>query len=437
MSKDMARWHGLQRCTIRILGEANRGPVPSPCWDLPGTNDILVILRTGSTELDHRFPVHRSTTLQCYKHHLVFSDLEEHYHGEHILDALESVDINIRENHKDFDLYRRLKSHGRAALNTSELSGSPAVLDHMSGHVQNPGWKLDKWKFMPMVNTTFHKYPNMKWYVFVEADTFLLWPMLLQYLSLLDHTKAHYVGAGACLGNHLFAHGGSGFVVSHPAMQAVTQHYAAHKSEIEALTDREWAGDFILGKAFNDAGVPTTDAWPHFQGDYPGLVAYAGPDGRYAPAASLREWCYPTISYHHMSPEMIRDLWVFEQRWLSANPNRTDTLTHGDIFKDFVLPQMMTGKADWDNLSDNDEQDATSMEACRAKCEVQPDCKQYSFTMQTKQCKTRVDPRLGTRSNGTRSYWMQARVLEFARTAAPCGRESWQVGVATRRTTCK
>ena len=109
-------------------------------------------------------------------------------------------------------------------------------------------------------------------------------------------------------------------------MVLVTEYYAAHKTEIETLTDREWAGDAVLGKAFNEAGVKTTDAWPHFQGDCPGLVAYAGADGRYGPAQALREWCVPTISYHHMSSEMIESLWEFEQQWISGRENVSPAL---------------------------------------------------------------------------------------------------------------
>lgn len=298
-----------------------------PCRDLQGANETLVILRTGSTELDDRFAAHLSTSLRCFPHYLIFSDLEEWYHGEHILDALSSVSGDIKAEHRNFDIYRRIQRDGRATVALSELSGSPEAFERMGGNTENPGWKLDKWKFMPMVNRTIHEHPDMKWYVFIEADTFALWSMLQQYLSLLDHTKPLFIGAGTCLGEHLFAHGGSGFVVSQPTMRLATQHYSTHKAEVEALTDQQWAGDYVLGKSFDAAGVFCTDAWPHFQGDYPGLVAYAGPDGRYPPAASLREWCMPTISYHYMSSNMIKDLWDFERRWLGARQNVSSAIS--------------------------------------------------------------------------------------------------------------
>lgn len=33
------------------------------------------------------------------------------------------------------------------------------------------------------------------------------------------------------------------------------------------------------------------------------------------------DWCYPTVSYHHLSPDMIEDLWKFEQQWLGERDN--------------------------------------------------------------------------------------------------------------------
>jgi hypothetical protein len=450
----------FQSLQLQVFDQPDQEPKPPapPCRGLKGAEDTVVILRTGSTELDDRFRVHLSTTTLCYAHFLVFSDLEEDYHGEHILDALSTVDDDIRTNHPDFDIYRRIQTQGRAALNASELGGSPEAFERMGGNAENPGWKLDKWKFMPMLNRTIHEYPDKKWYVFIEADSFLIWSMLLQYLSLLDPTEPYYIGSGSCMGEDLFAHGGSGFVASQPAMLLATQHYAANRAQIETLTDQQWAGDYVLGKSFNDAGVSTTDAWPHFQGDYPGLVAYAGPDGRYGTVGLPREWCAPTISYHHMSSDMIEGLWNFEQQWISAyenvslalerlrrraekrlmtGPQSSDTLRHGDVFKEYVMPQMMDGKADWDNLSDEDAAEVDNVDECRARCDANPDCKQYLFVQEIGQCKTRVDPRLGKPAEGIQSGWIEDRVLNFAHKMPACGDEGWQVGAATRHTQCK
>lgn len=101
-------------------------------------------------------------------------------------------------------------------------------------------------------------------------------------------------------------------------MRLVVKHYSAHQAELEAFTDGHWAGDCVLGKAFKEAGVPFTDAWPIMQGDYPGIVPYARLDGRPVADESKRVWCYPTVSYHHVSPVVVEDIWDFEQQWLAS-----------------------------------------------------------------------------------------------------------------------
>jgi hypothetical protein len=238
--------------TIHI-GRTSDDPAPQTqtelqCKSLPGADNVLVVFRTGSTELDDRLAIHLSTSIQCFPNYLIFSDLEEKYGEEQvqILDALSDVSSDIVENNADFELYRRLRKDGRSSLDPSELAGSPDRFAIMSGKTDNPGWKLDKWKFLPMMNQTLHERPDMEWYVFVEADSFILWSMLQQYLALLDPTKPIYAGSQMFIGGVLFAHGGSGFVVSRPALKMVVDHYAAHKKEIEEFTDGHWAGDVSI-----------------------------------------------------------------------------------------------------------------------------------------------------------------------------------------------
>lgn len=138
----------------------------------------------------------------------------------------------------------------------------------------------------------------------------------MQYLSALDPRDSIYLGSQMFIGSDLFAHGGSGFVVSQPAMRTLVAHYDHYRRDLEKFTDGHWAGDCVLGKAFADAGVGFTNAWPTTQGDYPGIVPYARPDGRPIADPNVRVWCYPVATYHHVSPATIEDLWNFEQSWI-------------------------------------------------------------------------------------------------------------------------
>lgn len=171
----------------------------------------------------------------------------------------------------------------------------------------------------------------MKWYIFIEADSFLLWSMLQQYLTTLDSTKPIYAGKQTLMAGDMFAHGGSGFVVSQPALRMVVDHYVAHKAEIEKFTDGHWAGDCVLGKAFTDSGVPLINAWPAFQGDYPGLVQYTRADAR-VNAERSRLWCGTPMSYHHMSAAMVEEMWGFEQDWLATHDTVSYVVAAAQIF---------------------------------------------------------------------------------------------------------
>ncbi|KAI5264014.1 hypothetical protein E4T47_08874 [Aureobasidium subglaciale] len=357
---------------------------------------------------------------------MIFSDHEETFMGEHVHDALEGVSPDIVTTYEDFELYRNLEQGGRAILDANDLSGSSTEATQWHGKVENPGWKLDKWKFLPMLNKTFHEHPDMKWYVFVEADSHLLWASLLKYLAVLNPSKPHYTGSIMFIGDTVFAHGGSGFMVSQPAMRMVVEHYATHKTEIEAYTNGHWAGDCVLGKVFTESGVKFTDAWPIMQGDYPGLVAYARPDGRPIADPNKRVWCYPTVSYHHLSPDMIEDLWKFEQTWLANKPDDSRFLRHKDVFGQYIMPRMSADVEDWDNESDGEETNVASFDDCKKLCMAAAECRQFSYG-QEGHCKTRIDPRLGKATPDVKSGWLQDRIAKFEHEMASCEDQGWML----------
>jgi hypothetical protein len=135
---------------------------------------------------------------------------------------------------------------------------------------------------------------------------------------MLDYTKPHYSGSGTYIGDDLFAHGGSGFFVSQAAMRTVFEYYTVHQREIEGTTESTGL-EIVFLAVFEDAGLPHTNSWPIFQGDYPGVVPYANPNGRSSAEDEMRLWCYPSVSYHHVTTEVIEDLWRFKQQWFASD----------------------------------------------------------------------------------------------------------------------
>jgi hypothetical protein len=296
---------GLWR--FQDAGQYNRpNSVRFPCLYLPGIDNITVVLKTGVTEALQKIPIHFQTTLHCIPDYVIISDFEEDIEGVHVHDVLRHVDNEIKQNNPDFDLYNRVRAFGRdglTAADTLQEANGP------TGMPNNPGWKLDKWKFLPMIDELLQLRPDAAWYVFAEADTYLVWPNLAAWLSRLDSSIPYYLGTETQIGNVVFAHGGSGFILSNRAMRMVSDFRTTRVAELDRLVDRHWAGDCVLGKVLADAGVGLTYSWPMLQ------------NARLGETESLNEvfyrypWCYPVIDFHHLTVDEIWELFRFDQDW--------------------------------------------------------------------------------------------------------------------------
>lgn len=275
------------------------------CPPLPGIEDMLVVLKTGVTEALDKVPVHFQTTLRCVPNYVIFSDFEEKISGVQVHDVLRGVDSEVKRTIPDFDIYNRIQEFGREGLRPVDLrdeANSP------TGKPNNPGWKLDKWKFLPMIGEALRFRPNAKWFVFIEADTYVVWPNLVGWLAQLDPTKPDYIGTETQIADVIFAHGGSGFIISNPAMQMVAEHYSAHRDDLHYYTNAHWAGDCVLGKVLRDVGVPLRYSWPMLQNSKLGEVDTLTTNFYRKP------WCFPAVAFHHMAPSDIQFMWRFEQQ---------------------------------------------------------------------------------------------------------------------------
>lgn len=86
---------------------------------------------------------------------------------------------------------------------------------------------------------------------------------------------------------------------------------------------------------------------------------------------------------------------------------------------------MATLGSGWDNESDSDKGVMSSISDCRARCEGDMQCKQYSFDAEGR-CRTSHDPRLGKVAGDLESAWFPDRMARFEeRDMAPCGDEGW------------
>ncbi|KAJ9654192.1 hypothetical protein H2201_009037 [Coniosporium apollinis] len=411
----------------------------SICPSIPGAEEVLVVVKTGATEIFHKLPEQLLTHLRCIPNLMIFSDLEQEIGDYHIYSALDEVSDEYKDNHEDFEFYRKMRKYQAEHQDLSALSSEN-------------GWNLDKWKFIPILHKVYQEQPNTKWFVFIEADTFLSWTNLLQLLSRLDPTEPLYFGSAFVLGDTVFAHGGTGYVISNAAAKKFEDiHDQEHIAKWELETSNNCCGDAILAVAFLDAGVPLTPAWPLVQGESPSTLDW-----------SERVWCTPAVTWHHVHPFEIEALWEFEQTWFKQIGSQGKApqipYLYKDVFEYFVQPHITANRSDWNNLSrgrtftqpsedhakegtewddlshegkqamwgglsDIEKQSIESAEACYAACEADEECLQYFFKPGS--CHLDKVVRLGKvvdakKEKDTVSGWMPDRIADFKQRQPPC-----------------
>ncbi|KAJ2985881.1 hypothetical protein NUW58_g5297 [Xylaria curta] len=404
-----------------IAAPNSRSVHPPPvCPKSPLLDDVLVVIRTGATEVLVKLPIHFRTVLTCVPDFVIYSDLEEDVEGHHIIDVLDQINDKYRSTAPEFWLYNKLRATGRKSLNyqTSFGSGPAGALD-------NPGWKLDKWKFLPMLNRSLQHRPNAKWFVFIEPDTYLIWQNVLEYLERFDSSKPHYIGTGMYIGDVLFAHGGSGFIISNPAMKTVLDYWKEHQDWFDQYTAKEWAGDMVLGRAMKEAGISLSSASPHLQGN-----SLTGMDWT-VNKLNKPTWCYAPLTFHHMTKPDFQIMWQFEEAWV-RHKERTATLRFRDVFKNIVQPQLQSERRKWDNtptgteysdeafaklseedrkaLSETERKAQVSFDYCRAVCENKPSCIQFSYA--PRKCIISNELRVG--------HAVESQCLEYSHVAGNC-----------------
>lgn len=88
------------------------------------------------------------------------------------------------------------------------------------------------------------------------------------------------------------------------------------------------------------------------------------------------------------------------------------SLHHNDMFAEYILPQVVEPKRDWNNHADEDQGSVDSLEECGALCEKTEKCLQYAITTDSR-CLLGQKPNLGEKSRGMDSGWIMERMQKF------------------------
>lgn len=295
----------------------------SPCDGFPSMDGIMLVMKTGATEAFTKLPTQLLTGLQCINDFLIFSDLEQQVGKYHVYNVLEDVKQEAKGDLMEFKLY-------------AEQERCPIAQEDCTSDMKG-GWELDKYKFLHMIERTWKMRPNMEWYVFAEADSYVFWPNLVWWLRNKVNPKDFpYIGSVAMLKGFPFAHGGSGYVISGETvkMMAETPGLA---DKYDLMAPHECCGDYLMALAVNDTGRKVKQAHPMFNGEKPSTLPF-----------SEGHWCQALMTMHHMNSEEVSQVWEYEQKRKS-----TGFVQIKDMYQAFFAPHLVEQRDDWSNLSDD------------------------------------------------------------------------------------
>jgi hypothetical protein len=273
--------------------------------------DVLLIFKTGASTIWRRMPLHLITTLSMNQipNSVIYSDLPEQ-----LFSSISSIDVlsNVTNIIKQFDpaaytsyLDQQSPTHINTYREHARLPGDEPP-DATAGN--QPGWLLDKYKFLPMLAHAQRKWPDLKWYIYIEDDTFIFWNNILQYVSTLESdNEPSYYGFYSGDTNDTFAQGGSGLVFSRSLMRTIfggddVPDLKKYGNE----TSKACCGDVMLGKVLRDYGV-------HVNGGTYGTGSFR-PEPPWNTGFDNFIWCTPVFTFHHLHQRDILQLSELERK---------------------------------------------------------------------------------------------------------------------------
>jgi hypothetical protein len=278
------------------------------CASLPGVEDVLLVMKTGSSVIDKRLPIHFKTTFRCTPDFLVFSDMAQDFHGLQIHDSLDELYKYVDMSNPDLAYYEYLKKSAtqkpKGWLNSWAKEEEENKFETKES---DAAWEMDKYKNIPILRKSYAMYPEKKWYLFVDADTSVMWTNILIWLAQMDPSKPIYTGSQNWIGDVEFAHGGSGYIVSQAAAKVLANEDEEKAKEHINFAAHECCGDMVIAHAFHDNNIALNGSWPNIQGSRPDTLDYDN-----------NKWCHAAMTFHHTTAEQTEKLWELDREMSSV-----------------------------------------------------------------------------------------------------------------------
>jgi hypothetical protein len=298
------KWSWIPRFSSSRFFHKN-GYFNQACDALPGADRIVITVKTGATEAFEKVPVQMLTSLLCAPNVYVFSDMAQKIGDIQIYDALDTIPSSVTDGNTDFDIYRmqqKLQDHPEKIASVLRGMRDPRRPDDLAA------WTLDKYKNLHIIEKTWALQPDMDWYLHIDADTYVVWPSLIEWLQRLDPSKDAFLGSLSLINDLPFAHGGSGILLSGVAMR---NFLVTHNGTIERWDPKvhdNCCGDWILAQALKECGTDVMNSWPTINGEPPSTIPFDND-----------HWCQPVVTMHHVSPVEAQQLGNFEQQRLNKS----------------------------------------------------------------------------------------------------------------------
>jgi hypothetical protein len=247
---------------------------------------IQVVVKTGAGEPEKN-KAHLETVTSCISNVILLSDLEQEIDGHKFIDVLADLPSSYADN-PDFEAYQTQKE---AYKKEGKIGYS------------REGWKLDRFKFLPMVEKAYQMRPHADWYAFIETDVYYFWDTLFRQLEQLDPSMMHYMGSPAPgAEGRFFAYGGAGTVLSRGLVEKFMSGQLP-SVQYEEMVKKDCCGDAVLGQViWKKTSTKLQALYPTFAGDE--LKALR---------TDKERWCIPFLALHRVGPEQAHSLWEWER----------------------------------------------------------------------------------------------------------------------------